>query len=102
MNIPHYRPSPVVDKDGYFTTDWGQRFMLLFQQLNLNNSNLGTVIPGLTSAQIADLNLATTNPAPQPDSGSRNQTPAGSLIYNTTTEQLLVNIGGVLKIVTVT
>jgi hypothetical protein len=86
MNVPNYVNETVVDENGHFTPSWQLFFDQLINQLNTNLSDEGTVIPSQDSAAIGKL------------TDSQN----GTLVYDETSDNLMVNIDGVFKTVTVT
>lgn len=80
MNIPsliNLPPNALHPRVQDFLTQVGT-------QLQLNLSNEGYTLPTLTSAQIAQLNPATS---------------VNKIFINSTTNQLIVNLGGTFKVV---
>jgi hypothetical protein len=86
MTITSVLNEKLVDDNGYMSSAWLNMFTQwqLFLQNQLADS--GYVMPQLTNTQIAALDL-TQN--------------IGAILYNTTTNQLMVNINGTLMTVTV-
>lgn len=85
MNIPTFINDKFVDESGYLTDTWRNVLTQLFTELQSNASNESLVVPQQTTTDIAKL----TNYK-------------GGLVYDSTTNQLKVNINGTFKVVTVT
>ena len=88
MNIPNFEDIPVIVKKGddyYWSDEW--RFILqqLFQTLQQNAGNEGLVPPSQTTANISII---------QPNAQN------GTIIYDSTTDQLKGLIAGVFKVFT--
>ena len=88
MNIPNFATEKLTDEKGNMTTVWGNILSQIIQQLQINLSNEGYVLPQLTTAEINDL----TNAAKS----------TGAMVYDTTLNEFKVNINGTWKVVTVT
>lgn len=86
MTITSVIHDQLVDDKGYMSSAWFNMFTQwqLFLQNQLADS--GYVLPQLTNAQIAQLDL------------TKN---IGAMLYNTSTNTFMVNINGTLKTVTV-
>jgi hypothetical protein len=86
MNIPNIPSTTLVRaEDGRIQPDWQFYFNQMQTELQINNSNEGTVIPSLDTAQIAQLTGPSTH---------------NSFIVNSDTGDLMFNVNGVYKTVT--
>lgn len=91
MNVPTFSYDKVVDKDGNWSFIWLQIVTQLLQQLQLNFSNEGCVVPEVSAADIVI--IAANLPA------------NGTMLYDSTNDLLKVWVGGTggsFKTVTVT
>lgn len=89
MNFPTFVDTMVVDEHGYWTPTWQQIMTQLCDQLNINLTQTGVLLPQQTTATIAQLNA--TNPYYY-----------GNITYDVTTNQGKINIAGVYKAINVT
>lgn len=94
QSIPTYVQEKIVDEEGNISAAWSYWFQQVITYLQNNFSQEGFVVPNLPTATI---NQITTN-----DNASASPKYVGGLYYDTTTNQLKVNINGTIKIVTVT
>jgi len=95
MIIPNFENIKFVNRDGYLTDEWQNVLQALFTVLQRNVSNEGFQVPQQPTANIAKLQsqfATTANPADY----------FGDLVYDSTTDELKVNIAGTFKVVTVT
>lgn len=95
MNIPNFENVRFVGRDGMLTDQWLLIIQQLITQLQTNLSNEGYLIPQLPTTTITDLQTqyaASANPSVY----------YGNLLYDSTTNQLKVNIAGTFKVITVT
>ena len=95
MIIPNFENTQMVDRSGNLTTNWQNILQALFTALQGGVSNEGFNIPQQTTANITKLQTqfaASPNPADY----------FGVMLYDSTTDQLKVNIAGTFKVVTVT
>lgn len=89
MNIPNFHDIQVIDKRGYFTSEWRAILGELFTQLQLNVSNEGFVLPQQTTSNISDI--------------ASDEKYEGSLITDSDTNELkFIDLNGAIKTVTVT
>lgn len=86
MNIPSFVNTRIVDENGILTPEWANIFNQIITELQLNLSNEGYVLPQLATTDIAKL------------TGTQS---IGSMVYDSTTPAMKVNINGVWKTVTV-
>lgn len=89
MNIPSFIQERVIDENGYFTPSWAFVIEQLLSQLQINAGAEGLVPSSLKTEDIAVV-AASTN------------LQNGTLIYDSTTDQLKTNIAGTFKVITVT
>lgn len=82
MNIPNFQNSKVVDEKGMLTAEWANIFQQLFTELQINVSNEGYKVPQQTTTTISTLN---------------NTNSTSALIYDSTLDELKVNLNGVFK-----
>jgi hypothetical protein len=87
MKIPNFEDMQVVTKDGFLTSEWRQILMQLFTELQKNASDEGLIAPSQPTANINQFTGIDKN---------------GAIFYDSDTNQLKVNLNGVIKIVTVT
>lgn len=87
MMFPNFFNSQMVDRSGNLTDAWSNMFQDLVTQLQTNFNNEGIKVPQQATANITALNTAAS---------------VGNLLYNSDTNQLMVNIAGTYKVVTVT
>jgi hypothetical protein len=90
MKIPTFSNGQIVDKDGNCTPSFGQYNDQLNQQMQLNLSDNGTVIPGNTTVNITYFS-SVSNP---------NAMPNGTVWYDTDTGQFKGLVDGVVKVFT--
>jgi len=86
MNVPNYINDSLVDSSGNVTDSWQKFFNQLINELNTNLSDEGTVVPSQSTSNISQLT----------------QSQNGTLVYDETTHNLMVNIDGTFKTVNVT
>ncbi len=86
MNIPNFENIKFVDHNGNLTPQWQLILQNLFQQLQNNLSDEGYKVPQQPTATITALNTAAST---------------GALLYDSTTDELKVNIAGTFKVVQV-
>lgn len=79
MKIPSFINMKIVDEKGYLTDPWAQVFMLLLQQLQVNFSDEGVVIPSQTTANVTRIQNSST-------------CQVGTLLFNSTTGKLQVKL----------
>lgn len=94
MNIPNFENIRFVDEKGYLTESWQNIMQQLFTALQSNVSNEGFQIPQQTTATIATLQTrfaAATDPTVY----------NGDMLYDSSTDELKVNIAGTFKVVQV-
>lgn len=94
MNIPNYENLPFVDDNRYLSDSWSLIMQQLITALQTNVSDQGFQIPKLTTTQINAL-LTQFNASADPS------VYFGDLLYDSTTDQLKVNIAGTFKVVQV-
>jgi len=87
MKIPNYADTQVTDKNGNFTGPWKHIMNQLMHELQTQMSDESHIVPSLTAAQISQLNTTDYN---------------GGLVYNTDTNELMVNKNGTYKTVLTT
>ncbi len=92
MKIPTFTRQKFVDDDGNLMPAYQQAFDILFQQMQLNLSDDGCVIPSKTTEQIT--NIAS--------SSNANNRPNGTIWYDITTDQYKGKVNGVVKVFTLT
>lgn len=80
----------LLDDNGYLTSSWSLLFTQLFNQMQVNISDDGMVVPSLTTDQITH-NTDPTNP---------NTLPNGTIFYDTDDNKLKVKENGVIKTIT--
>lgn len=94
MNIPNYENVPFVDRDGYLTDQWSLIMQQLITALQNNVSDQGFQVPQQSTTTINSLQSQfAASPLPQMY--------YGDMLYDSTTDQLKVNIAGTFKVVTV-
>jgi hypothetical protein len=81
MNIPNFVNTQIVDSNGNLTDGWRVILMQLFKEMIVNLSNEGFHIPHQSQSNINKLTNA----------------PSGTVIYNTTTNKLMVKEGTIFK-----
>lgn len=94
MNIPNFENIQFVDDNGYLTESWQNVLQQLFSALQSNVSNEGFQVPQQPTTTIAQLQsqfAASTDPAVY----------YGNMLYDSTTNELKVNIAGTFKVVQV-
>lgn len=84
MNIPNFQNVQFVDENGYLTPEWQLIMQQLFQALQSNLSDEGYKVPQQPTAVINQLNTAAS---------------IGALLYDSTTNQLKVNISGTFQVI---
>lgn len=92
MIIPNFENIRIVDRNGYLTPEWQLILQQLFSALQTNVSEEGFVIPKKSTVDIAKIasQFATTqNPADY----------FGDLLYDSTTDQLKVNLAGTFHVI---
>lgn len=82
----------LLDDNGYLTSAWSLLLTQLFNQMQVNISDDGMVVPQLTTDQITH-NTDPTNTNTMPD---------GSVFYDTDDHKLKVKENGVVKVITTT
>lgn len=87
MNVPTFSYDKIVDKDGNWTLIWLQIIMQLLQQLQLNFSDNGVVIPSQSTSNITALLSNSLN---------------GTIWYDSDTDSFKGLVNGVVKTFTVT
>jgi len=85
MKVPTFEYNKVIKDNGEFSDGYRQMFTQLLNQLTINFSDYGLVPPSQPTATITDLTSAAN----------------GTLIYDSTTNQLKVNINGTFHVVQV-
>jgi hypothetical protein len=95
MNIPNYDYSPITERDGNLSPIWSLIIQQLLSVLQTNLSDTGYILPQLTTTQIAALQ-ASFALAPNPSLYY------GDMVYDSTLNEVKVNIAGTFKVVTVT
>lgn len=88
MMIPSFSNNRVVDEDGFFTPEWANLMSILITQTQNNLGNEGYVLPQQSSANITDLTDASKS--------------TGAIVYNSTDNTMMGNIGGAWKTFTLT
>lgn len=94
MNIPNYENVPFVDDSGYLSDSWSLIMQQLITALQTNVSNQGYQVPQQPTTTITDLQTqfaAAADPSVY----------YGDLLYDSTTDELKVNIAGTFKVVQV-
>lgn len=86
MNIPNFDLEKIVDDKGYLTPPAKAFFDQLITALQQNLSNEGYKLPQQPTSTITQLNT---------------QQSIGALLYDSTANQLKININGTFKVVTV-
>lgn len=94
MNIPNYENTPFVNEDGYLTDQWSLILQQLITLLQQNLSDQGYQVPQQPTTTINTL-ITQFNAAPLPSQYF------GDIIYDSTTDELKVNIAGTFKVVQV-
>ena len=87
MNIPNFVNAPIADKDGNLTVEWANLLQQLLTELQLNAGAEGlkpSPLPTVDINALVDADLST-----------------GAMVYDTTTNELKVNINGTWRVVTV-
>ncbi|MDD5212360.1 MAG: hypothetical protein PHV62_08080 [Sulfuricurvum sp.] len=84
MNIPNFENIKFVDSRGYLTEEWQLILQQLFQALQGNLSDEGFKVPQQPTTVINQLNTAASK---------------GALLYDSTTNQLKVNISGTFQVI---
>jgi hypothetical protein len=84
MRIPNVPTTRIVDKEGIVTPQWAAFLRNLITQLRLNVSDEGYVFPFLTNAEVLQLN---------------NTDNIGKILYNSTTQQMMVNNTGTFEVI---
>lgn len=87
MKIPNFANDKFVNENGIMTTTWANIINQLITELQINLSNEGYVLPGLTTTQINDLTDVNKS--------------KGAMVYDETTNEFKVNINGTWKVVQV-
>lgn len=82
MEIPSYLEAQVIDENGRFTPVWQRIMQQLLQELQINLSDEGIVMPSQSAANITVLTTAAVN---------------GTLVYDSTNDLPKVNVAGVFK-----
>ncbi len=94
MNIPNFEPSKFVERSGNLSDTWSLILQQLITELQKNLSNFGYQVPQQPTTVINDLQaqyIASANPSAY----------YGNLLYDSTTNQLKVNIAGTFRVVQV-
>lgn len=94
MNIPNYQNTQFTNSNGYLTDPWSLILQQLISALQTNLSDDGYRVPQHTTAEIADL-LASFNASSSPSAYF------GVLLYDTSTNELKVNINGTFRVIQV-
>lgn len=84
MNIPNFENIQFVDRQGYLTPEWQLILEQVFQALQKNLSDEGYKVPQQPTTTINQLNTAAST---------------GALLYDSTTNQLKVNISGTFQVI---
>jgi len=82
MKIPNVPNTNIIDSNKGMSLTWLAFFQNLITQMRLNLSDAGYVVPFLTDSEITD--LSTTDNV-------------GRIVYNTTTERMMVNNSGTFQ-----
>jgi|15BtaG_2_1085339.scaffolds.fasta_scaffold00113_25 hypothetical protein len=85
MKVPNLSIGQFTDKEGHLTPEAKNFFALLIQNMQADLSDEGIVAPSQSTATITSL-ASSTN---------------GAILYDSSTDELKVNIGGVMKVVQV-
>lgn len=85
MNVPNFQDIQFTNKDGTLHPIWKGILTQLFTELQINNSNSGTVIPAKTATSVAAI---------------LPNRPNFSILGTTDTHELKVLINGVVKTIT--
>lgn len=80
----------LLDESGNLTSSWSLLFTQLFNQMQVNISDDGMVVPSLSSNEITH----------NADPTNANTVPDGTLFYDNDGHELKVKINGVVKVVT--
>jgi len=88
IRIPNFANEKVIDENGYFTPVWAQLFQQLLTQLVTNYNDEGLLVPNQTTTNISYLTDATKS--------------NGAFLQNSDTGDLLFNVAGTWKTVTLT
>lgn len=83
MNIPNFLNINIAQQDGSFSDEWNLNFQQLFQELQNNFGATGCVVPSMETSNINQLQNVVN----------------GTLIYDSTIDELKLRQGGVFKIV---
>ena len=86
MNVPNVLTEKMVDEKGYLTPAWRQYHTQMNSQMNTYLSNEGIVIPKQNTEDTTKILTSSTSPV-------------GKILYDSQTNQLKVNINGVIKII---
>lgn len=82
MKIPNLIHEKIIDEHGRLHPAWRDVLEQLFTQLQLNLSNEGYVVPQQPTTNITKLNTSKS---------------IGALLYDSTTNELKVNLNGTFK-----
>jgi hypothetical protein len=88
MKIPNFVDEKIVGEGGKLTDSWKQLLTVLFSQLQQNLSNEGHVVPSQNTTDMTTI---------LSDAAKEN----GTLLYDETTHELKVKIGGLIKTIQV-
>lgn len=94
MNVPNFENLKFVERDGNLSDTWSQILQQLITELQKNLSNYGYRVPQQPTTVISDLETqfaASPNPSAY----------YGNLLYDSTTDELKVNIAGTFRVVQV-
>jgi len=94
MIIPNFEYTKLVDENGYLTPQWQSIFQQLITALQTNLSDEGFLPPQQPTTNIATLQTRF-------NASSAPSNYFGDLIYDSTTDELKVNIAGTFKVVQV-
>lgn len=86
MKIPNFLGTKVVDETGRLTPEWSQAFSQLFNEMQINLSDEGYVLPQQSTTNI---NALTADQS------------IGAMLYDSDTDEMKVNIDGDWKVVQV-
>lgn len=84
MLIPNFLDSKVIEEDGTLTNTWKQILSSLFAQLQRSISEEGVQIPSQSTENINKISGTDT---------------IGRLLYDSTTNELKININGEFKVI---
>ena len=82
MRIPNVPNVNIINSDKGLSHTWLSFFQNLITQMRLNLSDAGYVVPFLEDSQITDLGTSET---------------IGRIIYNTTTQRMMINNSGTFQ-----